>query len=339
MESLAGKVVAIDAFNQLYQFLSIIRGPDGTPLKDDQGRITSHLNGMFNRTVNLAVAGISPIYVFDGPHHPLKAKTVAERGAIKRAAMEEYEKAMAAGDMERARAKASQTAHLTSEMVVQAKELAHHMGLPIVQAPGEGEAQASFMARESKGADACGSQDFDCLLFGAPLLIRNLSVTGRRRLPGKQAFVDVSPQTIRLADSLATLQLTRNQLIDVALLIGTDYNPGVPGIGPKTALKLIQQCGSLDSALTRCDTETGAMWLKVKAGRDKLANLEELRGLFHSPAVDPNPKVEWGRLNKPAIIELLVGEHRFSADRVQSALAKLENAPIYRRQKALSDWF
>lgn len=337
MESLGGKVIAIDAFNQLYQFLAIIRGPDGTPLKDDQGRVTSHLNGLFNRTTNLAVSGISPIFVFDGAPHPLKQKTIEERRRIKRQAMADYEAALKVGDLEKARSKAQQTSTLTTEMVQQAKRLIVAMGLPIVQAPSEGEAEASFLARNGV-AYACGSQDFDSLLFGAPHLVRNLSVTGRRRMPGRQAYVDVSPEVIDLDVTLSTLKLTRDQLVDVALLIGTDYNPGVVGIGPKTALKLIQENGNLEKALDRAATESGAVWNKLRAGAEGLGDIALLRTLFLDPPVDPSPKIQFGRLDKEAIVEILVREHRFSAERVQSALNKLEGAPIYRRQKALFDF-
>jgi flap endonuclease-1 len=337
MESLGGKIIAIDAFNQLYQFLAIIRGPDGTPLKDDQGRVTSHLNGLFNRTTNLAVSGIFPIFVFDGAPHPLKQKTVEERGRIKRQAMAEYEAALKEGDLEKARSKAQQTSTLTGEMIDQAKRLIRALGLPIVQAPSEGEAAASFLAQKGL-AYACGSQDFDSLLFGAPHLVRNLSVTGRRRMPGRQAYVDVSPEVIHLADALATHQLTREQLIDVSLLIGTDYNPGVVGIGPKTALKLIQEHQTLERALERAGTETGNVWNKLRAGVEGLGDFRLLRTLFLDPPVDGSPKIQFGRVDKDAIVEILVREHRFSADRVQSALGKLESAPIYRRQRALSDF-
>jgi flap endonuclease-1 len=337
MESLGGKVVAIDAFNQLYQFLAIIRGPDGTPLKDDQGRVTSHLNGLFNRTTNLAVAGVLPIFVFDGAPHPLKQKTIEERSRIKRQAIADYEEALKVGDLERARSKAQQTSTLTSEMIGQAKALIQALGLPIVQAPSEGEAQASFLAREGV-AHACGSQDFDSLLFGSPRLVRNLSVTGRRRMPGRQAYVDVSPEIILLEDALATHGLSREQLIDVALLIGTDFNPGVVGIGPKTALKLVKEAGSVENALERAPRETAASWGKLASGAAGLGDVATIRSLFLQPSVEHSPKVVWGRFDRKQITDLLVREHRFSAERVESALGKLETAPIYRRQKSLSDW-
>lgn len=337
MASLGGKIIAIDAFNQLYQFLAIIRGPDGTPLKDSQGRVTSHLNGLFNRTTNLAVAGIFPIFVFDGAPHPLKQKTQEERARIKRQAMVDYEAALKAGDMEKARSKAQQTSTLTSEMVGQAKRLIGALGLPIVQAPSEGEAEASYLAQKGI-AYACGSQDFDSLLFGAPHLVRNLSVTGRRRLPGRRAYVDVSPEVIDLDRALAALNLSREQLVDVALLIGTDYNPGVVGVGPKTALKLVQENGTLEKTLDRAATEVGSVWNKLRAGTAGLGDIKLLRSLFLDPPIDPTPKLTWGRLDKETIVDILVREHGFSADRVQTALGKLEAAPIYRRQKALSDF-
>lgn len=337
LASLAGKTIAVDAYNQLYQFLAIIRGPDGTPLKDDQGRVTSHLSGLFNRTVNLAAAGVLPVFVFDGAPHPLKAKTIEERARIKRDAQTEYEEALAAGDLERARSKAQQTSHLSTEMVEQSHRLIRLMGFPWIQAPSEGEAQASALARAGK-AYACASQDFDSLLFGAPRLLRNLSVTGRRKLPGRQAFVDVSPEMIELAPALGALGLTREQLVDVALLIGTDYSSGIAGIGPKTALKIIQEAGSLEAALQRAPAEKGAAWAKLRDGAAGLGDLGLLRRLFLEPAVDESVGFELGRPQRDGILELLVQEHRFSADRVRPALERLENAPVFRRQRSLADF-
>ncbi|MBW3583616.1 MAG: flap structure-specific endonuclease, partial [Euryarchaeota archaeon] len=197
LKELAGKTIAIDAYNTLYQFVSIIRQPDGTPLKDSRGRITSHLAGLLYRTANLVEARIRPVFVFDGPPHPLKRETLVERGARKEKAEKEYKEALAEGDIERARTKATQTSRLTPEMVDQAKALVSALGLTYVDAPGEGEAQAVRLVELGR-ADVVGSQDYDALLFGAPRLVRNLTVTGRRKLPRKQVWVDVIPEAIRL---------------------------------------------------------------------------------------------------------------------------------------------
>ena len=254
LPALAGQTVAFDAWNILYQFLSNIRQPDGTPLKDAQGRTTSHLAGCLYRTANLVEAGIKPVFVFDGEPHPLKRETLAARSARRDQAQSDYEEALAAGDEAKAFSKAQQTSRMTSDMAQEAKDLLGMLGIPVVEAPGEGEAQAAWMCQEGL-VDAACSQDFDALLFGAPRMLRHLTATGRRKLPGKQVWVDVAPESIDLASSLGALGLTRDQLIDVALLVGTDFHPGIKGIGAKKAIQLIQKEGDLESLLERLQTE------------------------------------------------------------------------------------
>jgi len=172
-DDLRDRIIAIDAHNVLYQFLSSIRRRDGTPLKDSKGQITSHLSGLFHRTANMVEAKIRPVYVFDGKPHPLKAKTLEERRKRKEQAEKEWKEALEAGDIEKARSKAQQTSRLTDEMIDQSKELLEALGIPFIQAPGEGEAQASIMVKKGD-AFAVGSQDYDCLLIGSPVLVRNL---------------------------------------------------------------------------------------------------------------------------------------------------------------------
>lgn len=198
------RVIVIDAYNVLHQFLSIIRQRDGTPLKDSQGRITSHLTGLFHRTANMVEAKIRPVYVFDGKPHPLKAKTIEERKRRREQAEKDFEEALKRGDVKEARKKAQQTSRVTDEILEQSKELLTALGIPFVQAPSEGEAQASYMVKKGV-AHAVGSQDFDCLLFGAPILIRNLTSSGRRKLPNKQAYTKITPELIHLKPGLRSL--------------------------------------------------------------------------------------------------------------------------------------
>jgi len=188
LEDFRGKVLAIDAFNTLYQFLAIIRQPDGTPLQDRHGRVTSHLSGLIYRTSNFVAAGIKPVFVFDGKPPQRKARTIHARVEVKQRAEREWREAVEVGDLERARTKAMQTSRLTTEMVGQSQRLLDLLGIPWVQAPAEGEAQASAMARAGT-AWGVASQDHDALLFGAPVLVKNLAITGRRKLPRKNVFV------------------------------------------------------------------------------------------------------------------------------------------------------
>lgn len=335
---LEGQRVAVDAYNALYQFLATIRGPDGSPLRDDQGRVTSHLSGLFQRTANLVEAGVRPVYVFDGEPSQLKRATIEQRRRIKEKAQEAYEAALEAGDLETARSKAQQTSRLDKTMVGQAKQLLDALGVPWLDAPSEGEAQAAHMTRQGL-VDAVASQDFDSLLFGAPVVYRNLSVGGRRKLPGRQAWVDVTPLRVDLEATLDELGLNRAQLVDVAILMGTDYNPGVKGVGPKTAIKLVREEGDLESVFSRAKTEEkGAMWKKVREGREGVEPLDEIRALFVDPDVADVEEPSWGRVEPESVRALLVDEFHFSRERVDSSLEKYGAGSAQRAQSSLGDF-
>lgn len=310
LENLQGKVVAIDAYNAIYQFLSTIRGPDGTPLKDAMGRVTSHLAGLLYRNINLLEADIRPIYVFDGVPHELKSQTLAERSERRTKAHQEWKEAVSEGDVERARCKATQSSRMTNEIAESSRILLTYLGIPVVQAPEEGEAQAAHMA--SRGdAWAASSQDFDSLLFGAPRLVRNLNISGRRKLPGSKEYRDISIELIELPKVLEANGLqTREQLIDLAILIGTDYNPGIRGIGPKKGLKLIQQHGDLQSAL--------------RALGESIPQAECVQDIFLKTEKADAAGLEWQKPNRDRIVDYLARDHGFSENRVMSALDRLD---------------
>ncbi|MHA1595371.1 MAG: flap endonuclease-1 [Candidatus Baldrarchaeia archaeon] len=311
LETLRGKVIALDAYNALYQFLAIIRLRDGSPLKDSRGRITSHLNGLFYRTINLIEIGIKPVYVFDGKPPELKEAEIKRRRKIREEAIKKYEEALKRGDLEAARKYAQQTATLKEEMANQAKELLNLMGVPWVQAPSEGEAQAAYMAQKGH-VFACGSQDYDSLLFGSPRLVRNISITGKRKLPGKNIYVEIKPEIIELEKVLSSLGISREQLIDMAILIGTDYNPdGVKGIGPKRALEIIKKYGSLEKAL------------KYLPSAEFPVNPLKIRELFLNPEVTDDYELKWHEPDIEGIVDFLCGSFDFSEDRVRKALDRL----------------
>jgi len=320
LEELRGRRVAVDAMNFLYQFLSIIRQRDGEPLRDSRGRITSHLSGLFYRTANLLEAEIYPIYVFDGKPPELKRGTLEERRVVRERAAEEWERALREGRLEEARRYAAQAARVEEQVVEDAKRLLRLMGLPFVQAPSEGEAQAAHLVRRGD-AWAVASQDFDSLLFGSPVLVRNLALTGRRKLPGKDAYVEVRPEVVELEGALSELGLTREQLVDVGILVGTDFNEGVKGIGPKRALELVRRYGSLE----------GIPDVRVEG-------LGEIRRIFLEPEVTDDYRLEWGQPDVEGIKEFLCGEHDFSEDRVQSGIQKLLRGREG-RQSSLERWF
>ncbi len=330
LRELSGKAIAIDAYNALYQFLAAIRQPDGTPLMDRRGRITSHLSGLFYRTINIVEAGIRPVYVFDGKPPELKAREIAERTKIKEEARKKYEEAIRRGDVEAARKYAQMTSRLTSEMVDASKELLSAMGIPWVQAPSEGEAQAAYMAKKGD-VWAAASQDYDSLLFGAPRLVRNLTISGRRKLPNKNVYVEIKPEIINLDKVLKSLGITREQLIDIAILVGTDYNPeGVKGIGPKQALRLIKTYGSLEKAL------------KVIPSASFPVEPIKIRELFLNPEVTDDYQLKWRKPDPEKIIAILVREYDFSEERVRNAIERLVKAyrsKIATRARGLDAWF
>jgi len=307
LEDFRGKVLAIDAFNTLYQFLSIIRQPDGTPLQDRHGRSTSHLSGLIYRTSNLVAAGIRPVFVFDGVPPRRKARTIEARVEVKRRAEDEWREAVEVGDFERARTKAMQTSRLTGDMVEQSRRLLEILGIPWVEAPEEGEAQAAAMAREGT-AWGVVSQDYDALLFGAPVLVKNLAVTGKRKLPGKQVYIDIEPEEIRLERVLADLGVTQDQLVDIGILIGTDFNEGVRGIGPKKALGAIRKHGRAEPFLAEAGVE--------------IEGLDEVREIFLHPRVHPDIRPVWRDPDNAGAKAMLCDEFDFSPARIDQALAK-----------------
>ncbi len=328
LKDLSGKSIAIDAYNALYQFLAIIRQPDGTPLKDSQGRITSHLSGLFYRTVNLVELGIKPVYVFDGVPPALKEAEIKRRMRMKEEALIKYEKAIQEGKIEEARMYAQATATLKDYMAEDSKKLLDLMGIPWIQAPSEGEAQAAYLTRKGN-TDYCASQDYDSLLFGAPRLVRNVTISGRRKLPRKPVYVEVKPEIVELEKVLNELGITREQLVDIGILVGTDYNPqGVKGIGPKTALKLIKEHGSLEKALR-----------EIKNAEFPVPP-EKIREVFLNPKVTDNYKLEWREPNVEGVIDFLCGEHDFSEDRVRKAIEKMREAIRKAKGKTtLERWF
>lgn len=324
LSDLRGKSVAIDGYNTLYQFLSIIRQPDGTPLMDRNGRITSHLSGLFYRTVNIMEMGIKPAFVFDGKPPELKGRTILERMERREKAELEWKQAVEAGDMEKARIMSQQSSRLTKDMVDESKQLLTMMGIPWVQAPGEGEAQAAYMAL--KGAVfASASQDFDSLLFGAPKLVRNLTITGKRKVPRKNIYREVKPEIIELNTVLSVLGITREQLIDIGILIGTDFNEGIKNVGPKKALKYIKTYGNLENVMKE-------MKIEIK-------NYNEIREIFLKPDVTDNYVLEWKDIDEKGIINFMVNVHDFSEDRVIGAIEKLRDFKKVRSQKSIDQWF
>ncbi len=327
-EDFRDRVIVIDAYNVLHQFLSSIRQRDGTPLKDAQGRITSHLSGLLYRTANLVAAKIRPVYVFDGAPHPLKARTIQQRRERKEQAEREWMEALDKGDLEKAKSKAQQTSRVTSEIIEQSKQLLEALGIPHLQAPSEGEAQASYMVKKGD-AYAVGSQDFDCLLFGSPILIRNLTSSEKRKLPNKQAYTTVHPECIHLESGLQKLGISQEQLVDIAILLGTDFNEGIKGYGPKKSLQLLQKKGNIENAFdTILDSE-------MKLSSDEIM---AVRKIFLEPTITQDYSLQWSKPDPSAVIHILCDEHQFSRKRIEPVLENFSSLNQLTKQKNLFDF-
>jgi flap endonuclease-1 len=321
---LSGKKIGIDGYNAAYQFLSIIRQKlTGEFLRDSKGRITSHLSGLFYRTALLIELGLKPLYVWDGEPPKFKKKTVEERRERREEAKKKWEEALEKGEEVMPYAQAAVT--LTEEMVEESKKLLEYMGIPSIQAKSEGEAQLAFMTIKGD-IWASASQDWDSLLFGSPRLVRNLSITGKRKLPRKEVYIEVKPEIIELQEVLSNLGITREQLIIVGMLVGTDYNPGIERVGPKTALKLVKEHKTLEKILENVE------W---KAEVDP----EEIYEFFLNPPVTEKYKIEWRQPNREKILEFMVEEHDFSRERVEKVIEKLQQSFLAGRQASLKGWF
>ena len=322
IEELSNQKVAIDGYNILYQFLSSIRQADGTLLTDSEGRVTSHLSGLFFRLSNLVEHGIKPCIIFDGKPPKLKKKLLEERRLRKIKAEIEWEAAISAGDTETARTKAQQTTRLDKQMLVDSKRLLDLLGIPWFDAPSEGEAQVAYLL-ESNKVDFGASQDFDTILFGAKNFVRNLTLSNRRKLPKQNKWVAVTPEIIDVDLSLSNLEITREQLVDVSILMGTDFNPGIDGIGPKKGLKLIRECGNAEMSLEKIDK--------------KIANLDEIRDLFLNPAVEDFDPI-WEAPDSSGLEDFLCNDYRFNRDRVMKTIEIYTNSKSKARQYTLGDF-
>jgi len=304
LKELKGKVIAIDTMNVLYQFLSIIiRTDTAQPLRSESGKITSHISGLFYRSINLIENGIKPVYVFDGKPSMLKTKTVEERKTIREEAKKTYEKALEEGDIIEAYKYARTSYRITSEMIDESKQLLNIMGIPYVQAESEGESQAAYMVKKGD-AYAVGSQDYDAILFGTPILIRNLAISGRRRGPGG-TVIHLEPEIIFLKDILETYNLTQEQLIDIGI---------------------IKKYGNFKTA-----------WEKEKFEFD--GNYDAIKEIFLNPKVNKEYIIKRKKPNYDKIKDLLINEYSFNEKRVERGIARLKKALKNQQQKSIESFF
>lgn len=311
-KDLEGRVVSIDAFNTLYQFLSTIRQRDGRPLTDENGNVTSHLSGILYRNSSMIEKDIKPIYIFDGKAPELKSETQAKRREIRDEAEQIYKEALKEGDTEKARKFAMRSSKLSPEIIESSKKLLTYMGIPYVEAKGEGEAQAAYLVANGD-AYAVASQDYDCLLFGAKRVVRNLAVSSNLK----------SLEFYQLDKVLRQLDITREQLVDMGILIGTDFCEGLKGVGAKTALKLARS-GKLEEKIDELQSQS-------------THDLEEVRDIFLKHNVNTDYKIKWEKPQPDKIIEFLSYQHGFSEERVAKACDRLKN--LSSSQGSLDAWF
>ena len=325
LEAFSNKVIAIDAYNAIYQFLASIRGPDGLQLSDSEGRITSHLSGLLYRNVNFLSLGIKPVYVFDGKPPSLKTAEIERRKQIKKDATVKYEKAISEGNLEDARKYAQQTTSMKDGMVKESKEFLTYFGIPFIEAPSEGEATAAHLTNTGQ-AYASASQDYDSILCGAKRLVRNFTSSGRRKIPNRNTYIDIVPEIIETKKTLESIKMSREELIDIGILIGTDFNPnGFERIGPKTALKLIKQHKRLED---------------IPQIQEQLNEIEfeQIRKIFLNPEVANVDEIKFNEVDYEGIVNYLVKERSFSEDRIQSTLNRLKKA-LEKKSQNLDQWF
>ncbi|MEE8232808.1 MAG: flap endonuclease-1 [Thermoplasmata archaeon] len=310
LDDLRGRSFAVDGNNVLYQFLALIRRPDGTHLTDREGNVTSHLVGLLYRTTRLiSDYAMELAFVFDGRPSERKRAELRSRRKVREKAKEEYEEAVAREDYATAWSKAVTSTLLTRDMIADAQRLLTLLGVPWVQAPSEGEAQAAYLCAQGD-VWATSTRDYDALLYGTPRLLRYLTIAGREFLPSRRTSRPLEPELLEAESVLRNLGLTRAQLVDLALLVGTDYNPGVYGIGPKTALQLLREHGRIEDLPED---------IRVQLPSD----FDVLRDLFLQPPVEETYEIRQGPVDPEGVLAFLCEEKDFARERVTQVLDRL----------------
>ncbi len=323
---LRGRTLAVDASSVIHQFLALVRYPTGVPLMDQEGHITSSLAGLFYRSAKLSCRhGIDLLFVFDGRPPPIKHSWLTPEEREKRRerfekTLREWRQSLRRGDLRKAFSKAVTTGMIDSDIIADAKRLLQLLGIPMVQAPGEAEAQATYIVKNGE-AWAVNSRDFDCLLFGAPRMARYISIAGIYRGTGMPS----RPEVIELAATLRRLGIKRSQLIDMAILMGTDYNRGLKGVGPRSALKLIRTYERLEK-------------MPPEVALRLPDNVDEIRANFRDPLVDKDYRPVVGELDPEGVTRFLCGERGFRENSVRSTLEKIIRARAPGRQSDLGSW-
>lgn len=311
LKDLSSKTLAVDAYNAIYQFLATIRDYRGQPLRDRRGMVTSHLSGLFYRNINLLAQGIKLMYVFDGTPPLKKKEELDRRKRQKEKNKQKYQQALFEGKYIEAKRYATATAHLDDFILRDSKKLLKLMGIGVIDAPAEGEAQASYMVKKGD-VWACASQDYDAILFASPKVLRNVTLTARRSYPSKNMSIKLEPELIELDQILLKYGITREQLVDVGILVGTDFNNGVRGIGAVKALQLVKKHGAIEEIPTVKDTIN-------------LDEINEVRQIFLHPNITNDYRISDEKIDGEGMINFLCNERDFSRDRILKALEKIDH--------------
>ncbi|PCH40181.1 PIN domain-like protein [Wolfiporia cocos MD-104 SS10] len=339
IKTLFGRKVAIDASMSIYQFLIAVRQKDGEMLTNDAGETTSHLMGFFYRTIRMVENGIKPMYVFDGKPPELKAGVLSKRLARREEAKEEGEEAKETGTAEDVDRFSRRTVKVTREHNEECRRLLKLMGIPLVVAPSEAEAQCAELARGGK-VYAAGSEDMDTLTFNAPVLYRHLTFSEARKQPISE---------INLEKALEGLQMNMTQFIDLCILLGCDYLEPIKGVGPKSALKLIREHGSLGAVIEHLRDKAAAKEEEAEDGKIKKGGIvipeeypwEAAKKVFEKPDVTPADQidVEWKAPDVEGLVQFLVTEKGFNEDRVRKGAEKLSKHIGSKQQGRLDSFF
>ncbi|KAJ5624623.1 hypothetical protein N7510_000932 [Penicillium lagena] len=322
-----GRKVAIDASMSIYSFLIAVRS-EGQQLMSETGETTSHLMGLFYRTLRMVDNGIKPLYVFDGAPPKLKSGELAKRGARKAEASEAHEEAKETGTAEDVEKFSRRTVRVTREHNEECRKLLKLMGIPYIIAPTEAEAQCAVLARAGK-VYAAASEDMDTLCFESPILLRHLTFSEQRKEPILE---------IHLSRALEGLNMDRNQFIDLCILLGCDYLEPIPKVGPQTALNLIREHKTLEKVVEHMQNDP-----KKKYVIPEDWPYQDARELFLTPDVrsadDPECDFKWEAPDIEGLVGFLVTDKGFNEDRVRNGAARLQKHLKTAQQSRLEGFF
>lgn len=326
MKDLFGRRIAIDASMSIYQCIIAMKGfqdGQGVELTNEAGEVTSHLNGIFARTLKMIDEGIKPIYVFDGKPPTLKSETLAVRRHHADDAEKKFSEAKDAGDDEMMEKMSKRTVRVTPEQNEDVKKMLRLMGVPVVQAASEAEAQCAELVQKGK-AWAVGTEDMDALTFGSKIMLRHLHFSDAKKRPILE---------VHLHDILEESGLTMAQFVDLCILLGCDYTSKISGIGPKTAWTNITKYGTIEKIIESLDT--------TKHPVPANFNFVDARDLFLNPEVTPGEEltIEFNEPDDNGLMEFLVNEKKFNPDRVSKAIVRLRTALKAKSQARLDDFF